>query len=134
MARREPFPGKYLRAIELEAEASVIEEYASATVPGLLQTRDVATFSLHAGHPHTSPIELKQMIDARMKRQESMCGAKPPRWAFILDEAVLRRPVGSPAVMAAQLGSIIRRSSESSYITVQVLRIGRVSTRRWVGR
>ncbi|MGO4753467.1 multiprotein-bridging factor 1 family protein, partial [Streptomyces sp. 2MCAF27] len=34
LARKEPFPGKYRRVMEIESRAAVIEEYTSAAVPG----------------------------------------------------------------------------------------------------
>ncbi|MEV5127454.1 helix-turn-helix domain-containing protein [Streptomyces decoyicus] len=50
LAKREPFPRKYRRVIgEIETRATVIEEYASSTVPGLLQTRKLAEESLRFG-------------------------------------------------------------------------------------
>ena len=43
----EPFPDKYCRVIgEIESKATTIKEYASATIPGLLQTRALAEESL----------------------------------------------------------------------------------------
>lgn len=121
VARREKFPGRYKRAIEFEATARVIEEYASQNVPGLLQTRDVARAMLRAGYPHAPQSDIDAMADLRLERQARLWGEAPPRCSFILDEAVLRRPVGGPGVMAAQLGDIIRVAAKSSRITVQVL-------------
>ncbi|NJP42637.1 helix-turn-helix domain-containing protein [Actinacidiphila epipremni] len=121
VARREKFPGKYQRAIELEAAARVIEEYTCQNVPGLLQTREVAQRMLRAGYPHLPPSDIDAMVGVRLERQARLSGDSPPRCSFILDEAVLRRPVGGPATMAAQLGEIIRAAAESSHITVQVL-------------
>lgn len=121
VARREKFPGRYKRAAEFDAAARVIEEYASQTVPGLLQTREVARCSLRAGYLHATQSEIDAKVDVRLERQARLWGDFPPRCSFILDEAVLRRPVGSPAIMAAQLGAIVSASESSSHITVQVL-------------
>lgn len=120
VARREPFPGKYRRVIELEGVATVFEEYACATVPGLLQTAELAELSLRMGHPHAPEGEIERMLNARMERQERLRSEAPPRYWFILDEAVLRRTIGSHRVMHTQLASIIEQS-EQSHITVQIL-------------
>jgi transcriptional regulator with XRE-family HTH domain len=121
VAKREKFPGKYKRAMEFEAEALVIEEYACQNVPGMLQTREVARSILRAGYPHAAQSEIDAMVDARLARQARLWGKTPPRCSFILDEAVLRRPVGGPEAMVAQLRDIIRVTTESSHVTVQVL-------------
>ncbi|MFB6819220.1 Scr1 family TA system antitoxin-like transcriptional regulator [Streptomyces sp. NPDC056347] len=121
VARNEPFPGKYQQAIELEATAVVIEEYACQIVPGLLQTAEVARHSLRAGAPHAPRAEIDRMAELRLQRQARLFGDAPPRCSFILDESVLRRPVGSPSVMATQLEAIARTAAGSSWITVQVL-------------
>ncbi|MFF1867500.1 DUF5753 domain-containing protein [Kitasatospora herbaricolor] len=119
LARKEKFPGKYRRAADLERRASVIEEYASATVPGLLQTPALARRSLKAGHPHASVAEIDDMLNARLDRQKRLDSASAPRCWFILDEAVLRRPVGGSAVMLPQLRALA--DDRRSHVTLQVL-------------
>ncbi|MEW1723702.1 helix-turn-helix transcriptional regulator [Streptomyces sp. NPDC093109] len=120
VARREPFPGKYRRVIELEDVVTIFEEYSNATVPGLLQTAEVAKCSLRLGHPHAPEAEIKRMLDARLQRQERLRSGNPPRYWFILDEAVVRRPIGDRQVMHNQLASIAELSMKS-HITVQIL-------------
>jgi transcriptional regulator with XRE-family HTH domain len=121
VARREKFPGKYKRAMEFEAEALVIEEYACQMVPGMLQTREVARSMLRVGYPHAAQSEIEAMVDVRLARQARLWEETPPRCSYILDEGVLRRPAGSAAEMAAQLTEILRVCAESSHVTVQVL-------------
>lgn len=120
LARKEPFPGKYRRVMEIAHQASVIEQYASATVPGLLQTPELAERSLRCGHPHAPDAEIAAMVKARIDRQARLNGPKPPRCWFILDEAVLRRRVGTPAIMRDQMAALIE-SGRASHTTVQVL-------------
>lgn len=120
VARREPFPGKYRRVIELEEVLTVFEEYSCATVPGLLQTAELAEVSLRTGHPHAPEDAIRRMLEARMNRQARLRSEAPARYWFILDEAVLRRPIGNHRIMRAQLASIIEQSTQP-HITVQVL-------------
>lgn len=120
LARNEPFPAKYRRMIELESRATIIEQYVNATFPGLLQTSQLAEHALRCGHPHAPDAEIAAMVEARTARQALLDRPKPPRCWFILDEAVLRRPVGGPEVMRAQLASLIERGTQSS-VTLQVL-------------
>ncbi|MFH8365849.1 helix-turn-helix domain-containing protein [Streptomyces sp. NPDC018031] len=119
-AKREPFPGKYRRVMDIESRAIVIEEYSGGAVPGLLQTSDLAECWLRCGRPHAPEAETKAMVKSRIDRQVRLQGPKPPRCWFIVDEAVLRRPVGGPEVMRRQMASLIERGTQS-HITLQVL-------------
>lgn len=119
-AKKEPFPGKYRRVMEIESQATAIEQYVCATVPGLLQTPELARCSMRYGHPHAPDTEIEAMVAARLDRQTRLRAPKPPRYWSIIDEAVLRRPVGGPAVMRTQMLSLID-SGTASHITIQVL-------------
>jgi transcriptional regulator with XRE-family HTH domain len=120
VAKNEPFPGRYRRAIEFESRATVIEAYVCATVHGLLQIPELAERSLRCGNPQAPDAEIEAMVQARIDRQARLNGPKPPRCWFILDEAVLRRPVGGPRVMRHQMMTLIERGAEA-HITLQVL-------------
>ncbi|KUJ66242.1 DNA-binding protein [Streptomyces albus subsp. albus] len=119
-AKKEPFPPRYRRVIEFESQASVIEGYLCATVPGLLQTPEFAMRSFRNGHPHAPDAEIQAMVKARMDRQARLADPKPARYWCILDEAVLRRGVDDPEVMTRQLLSLIERGA-ASHITLQIL-------------
>ena len=60
----------------------------------------------------------------RLGRQAILSKPKPPEYVAILDEAVLRRPIGGRQVMAAQLRHIITAGQRSN-VTVQVIPFGR---------
>jgi transcriptional regulator with XRE-family HTH domain len=120
LARKEPFPGKYRRVIEIESRATVIEQYAGATVPGLLQTPRFAESLMRGVHPHAPDGEIDAMVKARIGRQAQLSARKPPRCWFVIDEAVLRRPVGGSEVMRQQMLSLIEAGT-ASHVTLQVL-------------
>ncbi|MFD8337230.1 Scr1 family TA system antitoxin-like transcriptional regulator [Streptomyces solisilvae] len=120
LAKNEPFPGKFRRAIELEKRAVAITQYSCATIPGLLQTREVAQESLRIGNRHAPNAEIEAMVKARIDRQARVNGPQPPRCWFILDEAALRRAAGGPGVMRRQMASLIKCGTQS-HVTLQVL-------------
>jgi transcriptional regulator with XRE-family HTH domain len=120
LAQHEPFPAKYRRVIEVESQAVIIEQYVSATVPGLLQTPGYAEALMRGVHPHAPDAEIQAMVTARINRQARLCRPKPPRYWVVLDEAALRRPVGGREVMRHQLVSLIERGTRS-HVTLQVL-------------
>src|SRR4051794_24106450 len=62
LAKNEPFPGKYRRMMDIERHAAVIEEYSCATIPGLLQTAELARASLRIGNRHAPDAEIEAMV------------------------------------------------------------------------
>ncbi|MGK5628502.1 helix-turn-helix domain-containing protein [Streptomyces sp. URMC 123] len=107
LARREVHPDKYRRRMDLEAQARVIDEYAGHLVPGLLQTEDYARALFTIGNPGATPEAIEARVAARLLRQEWLRAEPPPYHSVILDEAVIRRPMGGPAVMRAQLSRLV---------------------------
>lgn len=120
LVRREAFPDRYRRFMELEAQAREIAEYAAHTVPGLLQTEAYARALLRVGQPKATTEEFGEKVSARLSRQELLHTDSPPRLWAVLDEAVIRRPAGGPATMCEQLDFFLPLT-DAQHITVQVL-------------
>ena len=87
----------------LEASASLIRSFDLQFVHGLFQTEAYARAVTALGGRGASPDEIDRRVAVRLKRQELLTAAKPPRVWSVMDEAALRRPVGGVAVMCAQL-------------------------------
>ncbi|MDH6137420.1 transcriptional regulator with XRE-family HTH domain [Kitasatospora sp. MAA4] len=119
LARREEFPDRYRRFMDLAAKAAVHESFTLA-VPGLLQTADYARVALRSGNPHEAEQETDDKVRARLNRQARIHGPSPARYWFVLDESALRRPVGDAKVMCDQMDSLLRNMSRS-HVTVQIL-------------
>jgi hypothetical protein len=92
--------------IRLEAEATSLVNAQLVLIPGLVQTADYARAVMEAGD--VSPELIDRRVDRRMERQLVLAKAKPPKFDIILDEGVLRRVVGSHAVMARQLRALLK--------------------------
>ncbi|MGA6158107.1 helix-turn-helix domain-containing protein [Stenotrophomonas sp. NPDC087984] len=107
LARREIHPDQFRRRMELEAQARLIEEYAGQIVPGLVQTEDYARALFEKFDPKATLNEIEELVTARMSRQALLSADPPPDVSLILDEAVLRRSFGGPAVMRAQLARLV---------------------------
>jgi transcriptional regulator with XRE-family HTH domain len=106
--------------VEVEAEADSILEYEAQAVPGLLQTEEYSRALLRTGRVRDSDEQIERHVAARMSRQEVLTRANPPFLWAILDEAVLRRPVGGAEVMRDQCAWLVR-AAESPDIVLQVL-------------
>jgi transcriptional regulator with XRE-family HTH domain len=104
----------------LETEAEAIRSYEVQLVPGLLQTSDYARAVLRAHYRSEPPEQIEQRVKLRMARQQLVIEQNnTPIWA-VLDEAVLQRQMGPPAIMQAQYRRLLE-FSEQNNITIQVL-------------
>jgi len=107
--------------VPLEAEATLVRDASSAFVPGLLQTGDYAKVVFTAVLRHRDEIELDNLTAVRRVRQERLTSAEDPlELIAVVDEAVLRRPVGGRAVMRAQLAHLVEAAALDR-VTLQVL-------------
>ncbi|MEV8632533.1 helix-turn-helix transcriptional regulator [Streptosporangium sp. NPDC051023] len=112
-------PTWYRSWLEIEREADTLRTWQPVIVPGLLQTEDYARAVLST-EPLATPEQIEERTTARMERQNILRRTSPPVWWVLLDEGVLDRPIGSPSVMAAQLGHLAETAS-SSRITIQIV-------------
>ena len=111
-------PGWFEEYISLEEAALQIRGYEVQFVPGLLQTEEYArAVTLLA---YSNPREIGRRVSLRMARQARLSGAEPVSLGMVLDEAALRRPIGGPAVMRAQLNHLIEMSQRPN-VTIQIL-------------
>ncbi|NUP37861.1 MAG: helix-turn-helix domain-containing protein [Streptomyces sp.] len=104
---RDVLPDWFSAFVSLEGEASVIRAYEPAYVPGLLQTADYARATLRAGQPHAPAPEIERLVTLRNERQALLRKAEAPLLWVVMDETVLRRPIGGRKVMRDQVGRLI---------------------------
>jgi hypothetical protein len=109
--------------IGLETAASSISDYDSSVVLGLMQTEDYARALMQSSQSMLfNADQVEPRVEARLTRQELLTRTDPPPprvWA-VVDEAALRRIVGGPAVMHAQLQRVIEAANLPN-VTLQVL-------------
>jgi transcriptional regulator with XRE-family HTH domain len=113
-------PEQYMTFIGFEGEAESAANYESLFVPGLLQTEDYSRAVITGVLPFASRDEVERRVEVRMERQQVLRGDNPLQLWGIVDEAALRRQVGSPAVMRAQFRHIME-ASELPNVTFQVI-------------
>lgn len=104
----------------LEEEASTIWQFSTQLVPGLLQTEAYARAVLEAIRLDDKPGDIERRLEVRLHRQEVLNRENAPEYWAVLDEAVVRRQVGGPSVMAGQLGYLIEVAKLPN-MTLQVL-------------
>jgi transcriptional regulator with XRE-family HTH domain len=106
--------------IGFEAEASAIYAYDATILNGLLQTAEYASAIIRTLSIGERPDVASQRVAVRMARQAVLSRDPAPRLSVIVDEAVLRRPVGGADVMHRQLMRL-QEVSQQPQITLQVL-------------
>jgi transcriptional regulator with XRE-family HTH domain len=106
--------------VGLERAASVIRTYEVQFVHGLLQTEDYARAVVLIANAHASADEIERRVSVRMKRQQLLTQPDAPELWTVLDEAVLRRPVGGPEVMRAQIEHLLEMTDLPN-VTLQIV-------------
>lgn len=113
-------PGWFSMYVSLEGAAALIRAYEPHFVPGLLQTEDYARAVMRSGAlGATSAEDIERHVALRMERQGLLSRSDAPRFWVIMDETVIRRPVGGPKVMRAQLDRLLQ-AAERPNVTLQV--------------
>jgi hypothetical protein len=113
-------PGEYATLIGMEAEAAEIRTWQPDLVHGLLQTQDYARAVIRAGRPGDTAAEVDRRVEIRMTRQQILGQDDPPRVWVVLNEGAVRRVVGGPDVMRAQLRQLAAARDRTN-VMVQVL-------------
>ncbi|MFF2524855.1 helix-turn-helix domain-containing protein [Streptomyces liangshanensis] len=103
----------------MEGAASALHSYESEWVPGLLQTEEYVRV-IHEAHSALSREEVNRKVVLRMKRQNVLHRDPPLKLAVVVSEAVLRRQIGGPDVMRAQLTHLIEAAAAPN-VRVQVM-------------
>jgi len=104
----------------MEQDATAITSYTTYYFPALLQTEAYTRSVIKAIAPKMHPGIFEQRVTVRMRRQEVLENKEPPTYHVLLDEAVLRRHVGGPAIMSAQLEKVLKAAKEGK-ATVRVI-------------
>ncbi|MFA1545794.1 helix-turn-helix domain-containing protein [Actinomadura chokoriensis] len=113
----------YAAYIELEAEAKSLRCYDALILNGLLQTTEYAHEVIRVGLMQFAPAaEVDRRVEIRTTRQSLLHTREPAplRIWSIIDEAALRRVIGSSATMARQYRHLLELA-ERPNIMLQVL-------------
>ncbi|MFE7562528.1 helix-turn-helix domain-containing protein [Kitasatospora sp. NPDC057500] len=107
-----------------ESKAIEIHEYNSLQIPGLLQTEAHARALYDMRRPWLSVEQVDEWVAARMSRQEILNRWPLPVMSWVIDESVLRRPLGGQDVHQAQLRHLLK-VAEIRGLELQVMPLDR---------
>jgi transcriptional regulator with XRE-family HTH domain len=110
----------FIDYLAFEAEAVTSRGYEVQVIPGVFQTEEYAQAIFHSSQPRKQE-EVDRAVELRLARQKRITATDDPLnvWA-VIDEAVLHRVVGSPAVMQGQLERLLELG-ELPNVSIQVL-------------
>jgi transcriptional regulator with XRE-family HTH domain len=104
----------------LEQSASMIRGYEPRFVPDLLQTPEYAWALLTTMSDDLDTDRAERRLAVLLRRQQLLHREDPPHVWTVIDEGALRRLIGGPAVMRAQLGHLIELA-RLGHVNIQVL-------------
>jgi transcriptional regulator with XRE-family HTH domain len=115
-------PNWFQRYLGLEATATLIRTYELQFVPGLLQTEDYAraVVRLGFGRAHEEEMEVERRVQLRLQRQQVLTRPNPPKLWAVVDEAALRRCIGSYRVMRDQIEALISLVTKLPNLRLQI--------------
>lgn len=96
---------------EIEREAVSLRWFESMVLPGLLQTEAYARAVLTGGGL-IARADIERHLTTRLNRQGVLRQDDPPQFTAVIDEAVLRRPVGGRETMREQLLTLATTCAE----------------------
>ncbi|WP_327403200.1 helix-turn-helix domain-containing protein [Streptomyces sp. NBC_01288] len=101
------YPKKVRALAKMEAQAVEIGVYECNIIAGLLQTPEHVRSVIEAAQPPYSPDDVERMVAARLARQSVFDRDPAPSIHFVLEEAVLRRPIGGTMAWRGQLEHLL---------------------------
>lgn len=122
------------RYAALETEATSVHAFEITWVHGLLQSPDYTRVLLRGMlGDHHDPDEIEKLVELRLRRQQALLRRRPPlELRVVLDESVLARIVGGPALMAEALAHVRDRAALPS-VQLRVLPLSAGVYRAQVG-
>jgi hypothetical protein len=109
----EDFPESLIQFVAYEDSAPKITTCAANVIPGVLQTPSYGrALSSSLGKSIATPNDVERSVELRINRRRIFDKQNPPAVEAIIGEAALRQQVGGPAVMLAQLDSLVEDATQ----------------------
>ncbi len=122
---RAQYPAFFRDAARLETQAVELHVYATQAAPGLLQTEECARAVCAMWRPLLDEEVIEQRVAARLARQDIFARRPAPDLSFVIEEAVLHRPLGGESVWRGQLEQILLAGDKRN-VDIQVMPLARV--------
>jgi hypothetical protein len=117
---RTRLPARFRDFAKWEKDAASLYSYAPLVIPGLLQTDAYARTLIEGRCPPLDKEMAEERIAARIDRRAIFEQDRGVITGFVIEEWVLRRPVGGPSVMREQLDWLLAMG-ERPNVAIQVM-------------
>ncbi|GAA2503643.1 helix-turn-helix transcriptional regulator [Streptomyces thermolineatus] len=114
------YPPHFRNFARLEADAVSLYSYENQTFPGLLQTEEYARALFRVRVPPLGDEAIERFVAARIERREVLTREPLVLLNFVIEESVLRRPLGGTAVLKGQLERLVE-CAELRNVKIQVM-------------
>ncbi|WP_248959533.1 helix-turn-helix domain-containing protein [Sphaerisporangium perillae] len=102
-----------------ERRATAIQTWDPLLVPGIFQTEPYAR-RIFSRAPGSTPEQVEERVIGRMQRKNILSQENPPLILSLMDEGVLRRPIGGKEVMRNQMRHLLEMA-EHPRVTIQIV-------------
>ncbi|MER5767592.1 helix-turn-helix transcriptional regulator [Streptomyces sp. NPDC001985] len=117
---RKRHPDWFRDFADAEAQALALHDYSVQAIPGLLQTEEYARTVFKHWRPLLSDETMEKRVADRMARQVILDKWPAPTFSFLMEEALLRRPIGGDAVHKKQLRKVLD-AGQMRNVEIQVM-------------
>ncbi|MFI6120129.1 Scr1 family TA system antitoxin-like transcriptional regulator [Streptomyces sp. NPDC051064] len=121
---RARYPSFFQEFVRLEAEAVELHAYDAQVVNGLLQSEEYARAVFAMWRPLLDEEIIEERLAARLDRQKILSARPAPLLSFVIEESVVRRPLGGAAVMRTQLEQLLVVGHQRN-VEIQIMPTGR---------
>lgn len=118
--QKERFPAFVQDFVDYEQNVLTLLSYENQVVPGQLQTREYARAVFVSLYPPLEEEQIEERVVARLDRQKVFERKPRPTANFLIEESVLRRPIGGRRVLREQLRHL-RRCAELPFLSLQIM-------------
>ncbi|MGC0421550.1 helix-turn-helix domain-containing protein [Embleya sp. AB8] len=110
----------FVDTADLEKKCVAVDSLELSLVPGMLQTEDYMRALLRAGHPPLDDDDVEARVQGRVERQKLLTRKPTAICSYVIEEWVLHRPIGSRAILKAQLERLLECSAMRN-VSIQLM-------------
>ncbi|GII75941.1 transcriptional regulator [Sphaerisporangium rufum] len=114
-----PVPDHFRDWTMEERRATALRMWDPLLVPGIFQTEPYARHVFERA-PGITPDQVEERVVGRMRRKEVLTRENAPAVLSLIDEGVLRRPIGGCAVMRGQLEYLLEMARHPK-VVIQIV-------------
>ncbi|MEU5777815.1 helix-turn-helix transcriptional regulator [Streptomyces venezuelae] len=121
LMEEEKYPPTFVGWVRLEKSAASISAYEPMLFPGMLQTEDYIRALYEERVPQLTEVEIEKNVTARLERQTLLRRTPPPMIGYVIEESVLKRPIGGREVLRKQLLHVLDGVRSLHHLKLQVM-------------